>query len=85
MFRDGAPATAGRTAARLDYTPSGGSRTRICQINSYGAAVGDRDTLAVSPALLLLTGDVLAGYSNDLSTGGTYLIMVGATLTEFDA
>lgn len=83
--RDGAPTTAGLVMAYISVQPSGGSETTIAYAIHLNATVGTFDKTLVGASIMLFPGDVLRGYTIDLSTGGTMALNVSAKLTEFDA
>ena len=74
-----------KASATFKLTPKQGTMktiltARITVLNT----VGDKDGHSIGSTLMLFAGDILEGYTEDLSTGGTCDYLVLLKVTEFD-
>lgn len=80
-----AAAPADIAGARISYTPSGGSITKVIFAPGVTNTVGDGKAISVGSTLTLATGDAISCITFDTSTGGSYWMFGGMMGIEFDA
>jgi hypothetical protein len=80
MMRDSAPSTAARATMRIYNT----AVTYFLRCDEITATVGVPQLRNQGWSIVLLAGDVLTADSQDLSTGGTYLMTSSTNLMVFD-
>jgi len=85
MIQDAVAAVAGLVTASINYTPSGGSITRIAEATKINLAVGSEGHVGSGVDVLMGAGDLLQGVTSDANTGGTNRLLVSATIVEFAA
>lgn len=75
----------GLSQASIYYTPSGGAQGILLGAQIFGTAAGAQHVMSTTSAGVLQAGDVLAGFTNDLATGGTMNFFLTAKVMLYDA
>jgi hypothetical protein len=83
LMRDGAPGTAALASCQIGATLSG-TAVIVLAAEQNTATLSVAVVAYLGDSVVLKAGDVLEGYTFDLSTTGTYRYRVTATLIEFD-
>jgi len=75
---------AGFCASRFKLTPKGETEKELLTVQFLDNNVGYTKNFGIGQSITMFQGDVLKGYTLDLSTGGTVNYQLSVKLTEFD-